>query len=233
MALPEWVKLPTQWIQDGGLGKFRWTKGEGSNYTAALMVLMGIAHHADTETGVTRLTYDDLEKITILSRSKISVGLKILENQEIIHRPEKRSTGITLNNYNPYQGWGKLPTKRLYRHGFISLFSDFKLRNPTELNALKIYLLLVTRRDNASNLANISYDKIEEYSAIDRSKIKSAISVLTLNGLIQVEQVPSEYGVSNAYRLSFLDTRNHMGTQGRRLMQDEAGLIKLTGEREF
>ncbi len=60
MALRDWVRLPTDWIQDGGLQAFRWSADRGSAQTAALMCLAAIAHHADEETGVAKLTYDQI-----------------------------------------------------------------------------------------------------------------------------------------------------------------------------
>lgn len=67
-------------------------------------------------------------------------------------------------------------------------------------------------------MANIGYDKIEDYTAIGRSKIKAAISRLAAIPLVYVEQVPSrknELGFANAYRIVGLNPYKHMGTMGR------------------
>jgi hypothetical protein len=49
MAMRDWVRLPSRWIEDGGLSDLEWGVGKpsGSDYTAALMVLAPLAHHAD------------------------------------------------------------------------------------------------------------------------------------------------------------------------------------------
>ena len=61
MTINDWVTLPTSWIEEGGLKKFKWgSGGEGSDHIVALMVLVAIAHHADNE-GVSKLTYDTLK----------------------------------------------------------------------------------------------------------------------------------------------------------------------------
>jgi putative transposase len=76
----------------------------------------------------------------------------------------------------------------------------------------------VARRNTKTNLANISYDKIQEYVCIERTKIKPAISFLASLELIFVEHIPSEVhesGVTNAYRIVGIDSYKHMGTQGR------------------
>ncbi len=219
MAMKQWVRLPTKWIRSGGLWDFHWDANRGSDNIASLMALLAIAHHADDQSGVAKLTYDDLEICTNLSRAKVSGGLSVLEENEIIDRePHGRST-YRLVDYGKAP-WGKLPARRLYQHGRIAALSDFHLRKPVELNALKLFFLVVERRNNDTNLANISYEKIHEYSGIQEYHIKSAISFLAANGLLYVEHVPSsvsKYGISNAYRLPYIDPYSHMGTIGRGL----------------
>lgn len=226
MALKPWVKLPTGWIQDGGLKDFRWGAGNGSNNAAALMTLAVIAHHADEETGIARLTYDDLCTRTTLSRAKISGGLTALEGKGIISRPHAGRSIFQLRDYDPAQGWGKLPARKLYSLGRISAFQEISLRSPTSLIALKLYFLFVARRDNTTNLANISYDKIMEYSGISRDRIKSGLNVLAANNLVHIEHLPTQHldvGISNAYRLVHLEPRLHMGTRGRQMISETEG----------
>lgn len=213
----EWVRLPTKWINSGGLKNFRWEAKRGSDNIAALMALLAIANHVDDDSGVARLTYNDLENCTNISRAKLSGGLRVLEGNKIIERKSSGRSTYSLVDYGRAP-WGKLPARRLYQHGRIAAFSNFHLRKSNELNALKLFFLVVERRNNSSNLANISYEKIHEYSGIERHHIKSAISLLAANGLLHVEHVPSEvsiYGISNAYRLPYIDPYIHMGTRGR------------------
>ena len=220
MIARKWVKLPTSWIIEGGLTRFRWRGFCDADRIAALMALIAIAHHSDDEHGFARLTYDDLELITDLSRAKLAAGLRILELTELIERePSGRST-FKLAGYDPTSGYGKLPRQGLYIGKTIRPFREFRLRKRVELDALQIYLLVVAFRDRRTNLTRISYDKIERYTGISRVNIKSAISFLAANDLVYVEHLPSlvnEYGVSNAYRLRYLDSYNHMGTTGRNL----------------
>jgi DNA-binding transcriptional ArsR family regulator len=216
MALREWVKLPTGWICGGGLTAFRWDPGKGSDNVAALMTLTAIAHHADAVTGLSRLTYEHMATITGLSRAKISGGLDVLAERGIIRRNDDGRSVFRLTDYDPDKGWAKLPAKRLHQSGSIHAFADFRLRRSAELNALKLYFLFVAFRDNQSNMANISYDKIEEYTSIDRARIKGGLSVLATTGLVYVEHLPKIDGhVYNAYRLPQLDPYTHMGTTNR------------------
>jgi hypothetical protein len=76
-----WVRLPSDWINYGdGLKRIQWkSDGVGSDATAALMALTAIAHHANSQSGIARLSYDALCFITGLSRAKLSNGLDVLE----------------------------------------------------------------------------------------------------------------------------------------------------------
>jgi len=213
-----WVRLPTGWIREGRLRSFRWTKGEGAAHAAALLVLAPLAHHSNEETGDTRVTYDMLEKATGLSRSKISEGLKVLQAQEIITPSKTARSMYALTGYSREGGWSKFPAKGLYQGGKMAAFDDFNLRNLHELNALKLFYLFIERRDNLTNLAKISYDKISDQTGIERARIRSALSLLAVNGLVHVERVQSDtyvFGIANAYRIADLDPFRHMGNVGR------------------
>jgi hypothetical protein len=220
MALREWVRLPSKWIEDGGLKQLRWGSPNtpGADNTAALMVLAVIAHNADEERGLARLTYNQLRTMTTLSGAKIAGGLDVLGKINVIKRaPEGRST-FQLTNYDPKSGWCMLPAKNLYVAGSVEAFKDFKLRSASELHALKLYFLFAARRGRDTNMAHLGYDKIHEYSGIPDNRIKTAISFLASLSLVYVEHLPSntnDYGTFNAYRLKGLEPRVHLGTRGR------------------
>ena len=221
----DWVRLPSEWINNEGLKQLRWDRGLGADNIAALMLLIAIAHRAEQETGGSHATYDDLAQATHLSRAKISAGLDVLEAIGVLSRQPEGRSSYQLVDFNLSGGWAKLPARKLYglaKTSGIDAFREFTLRRPAELNALKLYLLFAARRGTDTNLANISFDKITAYSGVDRPRIKQALSVLAVAGLVHVERIPSElseYGVSNAYRLTHLDPHAHMGTRGRDLSQ--------------
>jgi DNA-binding transcriptional ArsR family regulator len=216
-ALPKFVRLPSGWIEDGGLKGFRW-KDTGSDNLAALMTLAVVAHHIAPDTGVARITYTELSEKASLSRAKLSAGLSVLANLKIIDREPKGRSTIGLANYDPKGGWAMLPAKGLYHNGEVDAFRAFRLRQRTELDAMKLYFLFASRRDRDRNMALLSYDKIEIASGVPRNEIRRAVSLLSANGLVYVEHLPSstnEIGVANGYRLAHLDPRRHMGTIGR------------------
>lgn len=212
-----WVRLPNTRIEAHWLKEFKWGDKNGvggADGIAALMVLLAIAHHVDPETHHATVTYDQLETATHLSRAKIAAGIKVLDGQGIISRSGDRSQ-YRLHGIDKDGEWCQLPAKGLYNGERIMAFSDFTLRKAAELNALKLYLLFAVRRDRKENLAHLTYEKITEYCGVDRSRIKQALSILVLNGLIQIDQiraVGNEFGFSNAYRLTHLDPYVHMGT---------------------
>ena len=236
MPLQQWVRLPTAWIQSHGLRAFRWAGAERSDNTAALMLLLPIAHHADNQTGIAHMTYNKLGEATGPSRAKVSGGLSVLETHGLIARDIERRSTYQLCNYDPERGWGKIPARGLYASDDdIVAFRHFHLRRPAELDALKLYYLFAAFRDNATNQTYISYDKITEYTGIERGNIKRGQSLLVTHDLIQVEYAPSsasDHGMKNSYRLMGLEPNKHMGTTGRTLISsvnfaDELGLLDV------
>lgn len=218
MKLQLWTKLPSSWIEGGGLHQFRWAKGQGADNAASLMALAVIAHHVEPETGIARLTYDELADMTSLSRAKVSAGFTLLADRSLIKRMPDGRSSYQLSGYNPVSGWAKFPAKGLYHNGVVAAFTEFRLRRPAELEALKLYFLFAARRSREDNMAKISYEKIEEYSGVVRNNIRRALTVLGANGLVHVEYCnsgQSEYGTASAYRLTHLESHVHMGTRGR------------------
>jgi hypothetical protein len=219
MKQPDWVRLPSRWINVRGLRNLCWgVGGDGSNNTAALMALVAIAHAADQESGVAKLTYDDLCRVACLSRAKLSNGLDVLERLDVVKRAPKGRSTFKLVNFDWAGGWAMLSARSLYSSSRIAVFEDFKLRSVAELNALKLFFLFVAMRNRRTNMAHISYDKISDYSGVERTRIKTAISLLASLSLVHVERVPSqtnELGVANAYRIVGVEPRNNMATRGR------------------
>lgn len=108
----------------------------------------------------------------------------------------------------------------------IDAFAGLQKRKQIELDALKLFLLFVARRDNSMNMALLRYDQIEDRSGISRARIKPALSLLCAMGLIQIEHLPRKFGepgMASGYRLTHIDSQRHMGTIGRALDPFETG----------
>jgi hypothetical protein len=212
---PDWVRLPNGWIEAKGLRSIRWND-KGAENVAGLMLLVAIAHRVDQDYGGGRVTYDELQKASGLSRTLIASGLQVLTDAGRIERLGK--SGLALAEFEPAANYAKLPVRKLYDGEEIIPFQDFTLRNRIELDALKLYLLFASRRDRHANLTNLTYDKIDAYSGVDRQRIKRAIDLLVVRNLVRVDQRPSrvsELGISHGYRLAGLDDYVHAGTRGR------------------
>ena len=208
MNMMHWVKFPSNWIQDYGLLDFRWRAGAGASEIAALMLLMVISHRTQLENGIARSTYDELIKATGISRTKIADGLEILVERNLVRRGTNGRSTYELMNYGEGHKWAALPAKPLYNsNGIIPMFEDFYLRNPAELNALKIYLALAARRDVSKNITWITYDGIKKYTGVHLSQIRSALSLLIIHELIFVdhsERASNLPGSTNNYKLVHL-----------------------------
>lgn len=196
-----WAKFPTQWVLNSGLRQIQWGtyKGDG---TAALIVLIALAilrnRRGLTTTGgippndpTVVATYDQLQAMTGISRAKLAAALKILLGSGIVER-------IGVTNPSVYRlpgvdidgGWAKLPQSHLEKSGVLTVLSHFTLRNPSEFEALKVYLLVVAFRNGRSGYAHIGYDKIVEHTGIQSNRVRRAKSFLIANDLIHAENDP-------------------------------------------
>ncbi|MCF7701497.1 hypothetical protein GLR48_19675 [Loktanella sp. M215] len=183
------------------------------------MVLMAIAHRADLEEGIARATYNDLFAATGVSRTKIADGLEILAARNLVIREANGRSTFQLTNYGKGRPWAALPAKPLYDgNGAMPMFEDFYLRKVAELDAVKIYLALAARRDTKQNVTRITYDQISDYAGVPIKRIKRALGILNINGLVTVEsyeRMDRLPGASHGYRLSHLFPKFHAGTTGR------------------
>lgn len=218
--MQQWVRLPSAWIEAGGLRAFRWKAEQGGREIAALLVLAVIAHHS--EDGIAKLTYEEMSSKAGISRAMVSAALDILEERDVITRNVAGRGTFGLKNYNPMAGWAKLPAKGIYTGGVVQAFQHLTLRNKNELVALKLYFLFAAMRDNDTNYAHISYDKINERTGISRDTIRAGLSILAATGLVHVENAPTSGSLAggaqtmyNRYRLTHLDSYRHAGTSGR------------------
>lgn len=225
MKILEWKRMPTGWIDHDTLHTLRWNN-DGSTNSAALMLYIALCIHASPyddpvqalKTGEASPTYIELMRFCGLSRAKVSDGLKLLV---AINRISKRRNGV--NTVYAIKGleeqsncrWGKVPFKSLSRKGVLSpLFDKMSIRNKGTLHALKIFLMAVKFRDNQTNYAQFSYDKIEEFAGIPKFEIKKALSALSENNLLVIDSIRSQSNEyrKNIYRVAGVNNTRHLGT---------------------
>jgi DNA-binding transcriptional ArsR family regulator len=225
--------MPSYWLRDEKLlplPAMKWLGTKKSDQIAALMIYVVLVHNAsdkpsagNPDIGISKLTYTEIAEIVGLSRAKISGGLKILlEMEVIISIGLGRNNVYKIVNYEAHGGWAKLPAKGLYSKDFskIDAFHKLHLRSKNELNALKLYLIIIALRNDSTNYANVGYGKLSGYTGVHRNEMKSAISLLINLGLIQVDSATSEknqFATVNMYRLCYLEPYKHKGTTARRM----------------
>lgn len=226
--MKEWVRMPSYWVKDQEsllLRNFKWSGPSKSDQIAALMLFVVLNHHANDitttsfkELGLCALTYSQLSEISGLSRAKVAGGLRILKDHKLISQVGNGRNNIyKIANFGTQGGWSKLPAKKLYSSDLkkINSFYKFNLRSKNELNALKTYFLIIALRNNEINYAQISYDKISQYTGINRSEIRSAISLLINLGLVHVDvgsSMVNQELTTNMYRPCYLEPYKHRGT---------------------
>ena len=230
--MKEWVKMPSKKYMDTELSPLKsmtWSGAQKSGYIASLMIYMVLVHHVNEEDsvlngpkGTVTLSYEKLCELTGISRTKVSEGLKVLQGCQMIRvKLRGRNNEYEVIGYIELSRWAKLPAKGLYDKKLSTLvaFKSFKLRSKIELNALKIYLVLVAFRDEKTNYSRLSYENISKYACVQRNDIRGALSLLVTMNFIQVDSEPTEineYSTSNVYRLCFLEVYRHRGTQAKK-----------------
>lgn len=192
-----WAKFPTRWIlQQKKLNHIAW-KAHKSDGTAALLVLIALTvkRNRDQKKGqpegdvcMVKATYDEIQELIGISRSKVAHGLSLLVGLEIIERVEGNRSHYRIIGIDVPGAWGQLPQDWLMEQpGRISVFDPFNLRSKSEFDALKLYLLMVALRDYKTGFAHIGYGKMTEYTGVGTRYLRRAKSHLISLGLIYVD----------------------------------------------
>jgi hypothetical protein len=186
--------MPSRWIRDGALRAFHAEGATGD--AAALKLYLALAMGANFKpspsaavAGTARLSFCDLETLCEISRRSIARGLRCLETHARIqtHRAGK-SHHYVLCDYDE-TGWAKLPRGHLLAH---RRFQAVGIRGTHYLNALKLYLALVTFRANSSAQVLLSYDRMEHYTGVPRPQIRRALDVLMNHEWLSIASHTSE-----------------------------------------
>lgn len=212
-----YVKFPTWWFERHNLAQLSWAR-HGVSAEAALMIMLVMIHNADQGDGSCRLTYNEIQNATGLSKTSIAGGLGILEGNLI---SKKSNSNFCIIGFNPERGYAFSPAKNLYdSSGALRFFNELKKRKYIELDALKIYFTFMCRRDRKTNYAHMTYDQINAYSGVNTKDIRSALSLLIVHKMIHVDILKNNIEnkrISSGYRITHLEPRKHMGTTNRDL----------------
>ena len=191
-----------------GLSQLSW-RHEKSSATAAILVLFAltiISNRAQRKAGLRSnnlvgATYEDIQEVAPLSRKLIARGLQLLRAVEAIGVERVGNANLySLLGIEENGKWCKLPQQHLcetYKHmSRLKHYFDH-IKRPGSLHALKLYMLLLSLRENVSNVARCSYETIQEYTQLRREEIRDAIQLLIATHLIRFagdEDAPKRKG---------------------------------------
>lgn len=191
--------FPNWWVTKDSLlkSKFRASAEVGVSI-AALKCLLLLSVTIDFHSRSCRITYDEFERGTGLSRPMVSKGLKYLVELGIL---------LSDGKYRPLYRLKKDPKKRSSAWSKVpilirSVLPSFPNRGVASLHALKLYLQLLSDRNNKSPHIQMSYDRIEQKVGIQRRNIKKCISLLVNSDLVYVNREYLNDGYSaNKYQI--------------------------------
>jgi len=127
-------------------------------------------------------------ELTDLSRSMISKGTKRLCELKLLSVKQEGRGRKNRYFVNAYMtgSWGKIPYRPVAGgfSGRLTLLYELSCKRASDLNALKLYLLLCAHRNGGSPYAMIGYEKIHDATGIPKRKIRQAMSILIEHGLI-------------------------------------------------
>ena len=193
---------------------------------ASLMILMalsirlneslkGKAFDLNTPRPMTvAVTYDELQRMTGFARTTVSGGVDSLEGLGAINRVKiGRSNFYELIGLNTSGAWCQIPqTKLLAADGSLTLKRLERKR--VTLSALKLYILFMTLRRQATNTTAIGYAGIIKWTGMRRADIGPAVQLLIAWELVDVSEALDDRHLeekdrSKRYRVRGLGTVKH------------------------
>lgn len=205
-------RLPTWWIHNSETNNIIETKTSllqdkftthGNNIgdnIATLKCYLALISSIHYSTGISNLTYSEIEDIAGLSRPMVSKGLQILQEMDLIqiHKNGRRNSYQFKLDFLNFNAWAKTPTYILRNN-----LSDIPSKGIISLVALKIYLLLLSIRKKEVMEVSASYEYLTKNCSIQRKHIKKALVLLALCGFIDIAKTTatkSEYS-HNIFKL--------------------------------
>jgi hypothetical protein len=207
-----WVKMPSKWISDGSMAKNFSVEKNISTDIASLKIYMYLCLFAqpikhskitkvpgylspDGEDKVQKIeevvltsecTYDQISDGCGLSRLLVSRGLKKLISTGLILNSGGTRKKIYQIKGEVNRNWCKLPKRKLVAlDRKIGPFRALKNRYQHELEALKLFLYLISIRPNSEKYTDVSKEKIIVATSIDLYDIDSAVKLLLGIGMLE------------------------------------------------
>lgn len=176
-------KLPTGWVRGNKLTNFHGGSQTGESISA-LKVLLGITlFNDDFHKNEVEISYSKLEEICCLSNPSISSGIKKLEKEGIIRVDRSGNTNKYSFTNCVDNKWSKVPFKIVYEK-----LKNLSNRSPSTLGALKIYITLLTIRENSSEHVRISYEKLRSWTGLQSVHIRPGLDILFSHSIIHIQK---------------------------------------------
>jgi hypothetical protein len=175
-----------RWVGDT-LTDFKAGKDAGA-HMAALRVYLALALVADFDTRVASLSWSDLQERTGLSRPMVKKGIAAAEKAGLISVDASghRHSYCLLRKSDDEIAFTQVPRLELTR-----ALSMLPTRGYHALDALKMYITLLTVRLRNSDRSLISHKKIGLRTGIQPGRIRAAIDVLINHHLVHVDRAES------------------------------------------
>lgn len=195
-----WNKLPTWWVKEefSGLKNFKAGRDTGNN-VASLKCLLALCSDNVFKRDkplIASTTYDYLESVAGVSRPMIKKALLKLEKERIIKiEPDELNLKTKIYVFKEFgEGWAKVPRLRIYNN-----LKHIPTRGKAPLSALKIYIVLLTFRNNGTRRTTIGHEKLREYTGLQATDIRTGLDILINHGFIHINQQEDRTG--NIYEL--------------------------------
>lgn len=211
VCLRAYGRMPRRWIKDQrGLKYFKISYQY--SFSALKIYLFLVCYEFPT--------YDDIENNTFVARVEIKPSLILLQEAKLI-TVTRDITGNIYSILGGVESWfAQVPTA-IFNNSLLQHFTlkhsiiQQDQRRQTAIDALKLYYLFLAIRNDSDNRAMIGYDKIVDYTGIQRKNIRRSISLLIEIGLINCENsyyiadkkaIKKEYiPGSNRYFINYLE----------------------------
>lgn len=152
--------------------------------------------------GCLKTTYDELQHYLGMSRAMVRQGLALLELHGAVERLEFKPLVYRIPELVKPEGEGwagvfKIPKGHLFglrRHSKENpiALADFPNRGQAAMNALVLYLILLSVCQRDDNIAYISYSQMGVRAYLSNNEIRRALDVLINGDLISVLRVTNE-----------------------------------------
>ncbi len=215
-----WAKFPNQWVFDGkGLSNLAW-RDHRTTALAAIMVMIALAvrlnlsHRTREQNRLVldapklkvRATLDDLQDLTGFARATVVKALDLLKGFNAIRvSKEGRSNVYELVDIDKDGKYCQIPQEHLLNGSTRTLNRLAKMpRTRISLLAMKVYMVLLVRRNQRVNTTSISYSKLSGLAGVRREELFQALSHLTaldLIGLSDDVDARQDIDKSNRYKI--------------------------------